>query len=94
MRVWVVRWEYPESSDGFVAGVVGVAATPEAARRLADAEAVEYLALRDDMAGEEHVVQIEDLSREGDVSRFPDGAPSTPGDWDLWLTIEDHEVAE
>lgn len=87
MRVWVVTWEYPTSEDGNVAGVVGVAATPEGARRLAEAEAREYLALRDDPEGDEHVVIL-------DGKRFPPSA--TPegarGDWDLWLACDDYEV--
>lgn len=88
MRVWVVTWEYPTSEDGEVAGVVGVAATPEGARRLAEAEAREYLALRDDPEGDAHVVML-------DGQRFPprsDGDGVTREDWDLWIATDDYEV--
>ena len=82
LKVYVVTWEYPVSDNGMVAGVVGVAATPEGARVLAAYEAADSVALHPGW-----VVMI-------DNERFAGGAPADvpDRDWDLWLDIAEHEV--
>ena len=87
LKVYVVTWEYPVSDNGMVAGVVGVAATPEGGRVLAEAEAAEAVALHPGW-----VVMIATAYAEGE--RFAGGAPADvpDRDWDLWLDISEHEV--
>jgi hypothetical protein len=84
-EVYVVTWEYPPWENGEVFGVVGVAATIDGARHLAEDEAEEYLACHE---GDGKIVAI-------DGKKYEPGAKSdgeVPLDWDLWIAWEQHEV--
>lgn len=85
-KVYVVTWEYPTSQDGEVAGVVGVAATEEKARELAEAEGREMLTFRPEcvvyIAGEHWTPED---GYDANITR--------PGaDWDLWISYDSWEV--
>ncbi len=84
--MYVVTWEYQQSENGEVCGVVGIARTEVGARRLAEAEAREFAVLQPGrtvyIAGEEWP------PRDGHNPKH------SGRDWDIWIEWNAFPVSE
>jgi hypothetical protein len=86
LKVYVVKWEFPTSENGEWGGVVGVAASEDAAERMARVDAAEWLAL-----GRHRTIVIQGKVYDPDGLLSPEELDDTD-DWDLWIEWDSYEV--